>query len=60
MNRSLWVLHLSRDGGQTWKVEQPPRIYMRREVAEARAAQDTLHSRIQHKAVEYQPVPEAR
>jgi hypothetical protein len=54
----IWVMECSRDGGKTWRVEQPYRIYKKKESAEKKMEAEAVGSwkYLQFRITEYRPV----
>ena len=59
---TIWILEQSRDGGATWKLDQPYRVYKSQEPADAKACECNANYYKQqgvpwrYRAVEYAPV----
>lgn len=54
---SIWVIEVSRDGGKTWILEQPYRVYKNKEKADYQV-NHRGPSRYGYRVREYRPVEE--
>lgn len=54
----IWMVHISRDGGRTWALEQPYRLYKSHDRAVRYVSElNMTGTRLKFKLVEYRPRP---
>ncbi len=52
----IWILECSRDGGKTWRIEQPYRVFKKKETADRASDERKDWPRAKYRVTEYRPV----